>query len=140
MFPQRLSLITIGVQNLELMKDFYTNTLGWEIMNEQGDIVFYKLNGFILSLYPSAELANDIGIENNGGPFKQITLAILLTSEKAVDQLFEDLRKKKVKIVKPPQKAFWGGYSGYIADPENNYWEIAFNPFIRMDDSGNVIA
>ena len=62
MFPQRLSLLTIGVRNLDLMKNFYLNQFGWTLMLEQGDIVFFKLNGFILSLYPSSELAKDIGI------------------------------------------------------------------------------
>ena len=52
--------------------------------------------------------------------------------------LFVELSAKNVTVIKSPEKAFWGGYSGYVADPENNYWEIAFNPFIEMDEAGNI--
>ena len=107
-------------------------------MLEQGDIVFFKLNGFILSLYPSSELAKDIGIEAETGNFKQITTALLLPSIEDVNALFVELSAKNVTVIKSPEKAFWGGYSGYVADPENNYWEIAFNPFIEMDEAGNI--
>lgn len=138
MFPQRLSLLTIGVRNLDLMKNFYLNQFGWTLMLEQGDIVFFKLNGFILSLYPSTELAKDIGIEAEGGNFKQITTALLLPSIDDVNALFAELSAKNVTVIKSPEKVFWGGYSGYVADPENNYWEIAFNPFIEMDEAGNI--
>ena len=140
MFPQRLSLLTIGVRNLELMKNFYINQFGWTLMLEQGDIAFFKLNGFLLSLYPTSELAKDIGIPNDKGNFKQITTALLLPSENEVNALFAELTSKNVTVIKSPEKAFWGGYSGYVADPENNYWEIAYNPFIEMDDKFNIIG
>lgn len=139
MFPQRLSLLTIGVNNFELMKDFYKNQFGWIPMTEQDDIVFFKLNGVLLSLYPIDKLAEDIGIEDGSTGFKKMTIALLMSSEEEVNKLFKYLEAKQVTIIKSPQKAFWGGYSGYIADPENNYWEIAFNPFIKMDDAGNII-
>lgn len=140
MFPQRLSLLTIGVRNLELMKNFYINQFGWTLMLEQGDIAFFKLNGFLLSLYPTSELAKDIGIPNDNGNFKQITTALLLPSENEVNALFAELTSRNVTVIKSPEKAFWGGYSGYVADPENNYWEIAYNPFIEMDDKFNIIG
>lgn len=140
MFPQRLSLLTIGVRNLELMKNFYINQFGWTLMLEQGDIAFFKLNGFLLSLYPASELAKDIGIPNENGNFKQITTALLLPSENEVNALFAELTSRNVTVIKSPEKAFWGGYSGYVADPENNYWEIAYNPFIEMDDNFNIIG
>lgn len=71
---------------------------------------------------------------------KGFTLAINFNSEKEVDQVFEELKKKEVKIVKHPQKVFWGGYSGYVKDVEDNLWEIAFNPFLEMDNQGNVLT
>ncbi|MBL0279489.1 MAG: VOC family protein [Bacteroidetes bacterium] len=106
------------------MKNFYLNQFGWTLMLEQGDIVFFKLNGFILSLYPSSELAKDIGIEAETGNFKQITTALLLPSIEDVNALFVELSAKNVTVIKSPEKAFWGGYSGYVADPENNCWKL----------------
>jgi predicted lactoylglutathione lyase len=135
---QRLSFLTIGVNDLEAMKNFYIEKFGWQPMKDSDGIVFFKLNGFILGLYPAKELAEDIGIAQDGSGFKRITTAINFSSEKEVDDVFTDLSQKGVHIVKPPSKVFWGGYSGYIADIENNYWEFAYNPFMAMDEDGNV--
>ena len=127
---QQLSFITIGVRDLDAMKNWYNTVFGWEPMKQEGDIVFYKMNGLIFALFPFEELAKDIGISSDGSGFKKFTLAINLSSEAAIDSQFEEFRKKGVTIVKSPEKVFWGGYSGYIADPDNNYWEFAFNPFL----------
>lgn len=127
---QQLSFLTIGVRDLDAMKNWYNTIFGWEPMKQEGDIVFYKMNGLIFALFPFEELAKDIGVSSEGNGFKKFTLAINLSSEAAIDNQFEEFRKKGVTIVKPPEKVFWGGYSGYIADPENNYWEFAYNPFL----------
>lgn len=127
---QQLSFITIGVKDLDVMKSWYNHVFGWEPMKHDGNIVFYKMNGLIFALFPFEELAKDIGISPEGSGFKKFTLAINLSSEAAIDSQFEEFRKKGVAIVKSPEKVFWGGYSGYIADPENNYWEFAYNPFL----------
>lgn len=137
---QRLSLITLGVTNLKKMRDFYTNQFGWQPMQETGDIVFFKLNGILLALFPTDELAADAGVPSDGSGFRGITLAHNLNSEEAVDQLFEKLSARGVKVVKRPEKVFWGGYSGYVADPENNLWEIAYNPFLELDTNGNIVG
>lgn len=133
-----MHFLTLGVKDLKKMKSFYTEKFGWKPMLEQGDIVFFKLNGFVLSLFPEKELAKDAGVKNDGKGFKRFTMAVCLRSEKEVDKLFEEVKQKKVKIVKAPHKAFWGGYSGYIEDPEHNLWEIAYNPFLAFDRKGNV--
>lgn len=135
---QQLHFITLGVRDLEKMKDWYKNVFDWTPMKEEKEIVFFKLNGFMLSLFPVHELAKDIGIQDDGKGFKHFTLAINLRSEDEVNATFEELRKKGVTIIKNPEKVFWGGYSGYIADIENNYWEIAYNPFLEFDKDGNV--
>lgn len=135
---QRITFFTIGVSDLEAMKNFYKEKFGWETMKDENGIVFFKLNGFIFGLYPKHELAEDIGIKDNGVGFKQFSMAINLNSEKEVDDLFTDLKKKGVKIIKAPEKVFWGGYRGYVADIENNYWEFAYNPFLKLDEAGNV--
>jgi len=135
---QRLSFLTIGVNDLELMKNFYVEKFGWQPMKDSDGIVFFKLNGFILGLYSANELAADIGIPQDGSGFTRVTMAINFSSEKEIDDVFAELEQKGVRIVKPPAKVFWGGYSGYVADIENNYWEFAFNPFLSMDEDGNV--
>jgi uncharacterized glyoxalase superfamily protein PhnB len=94
------------------------------------NIVFFDLNGIHLSLYNRTALAEDAAVDPAGSGFKGFTLAHNVGSENEVDTLIEDLRNKGVKIVKEPQKVFWGGYSSYVSDPDGNLWEIAFNPFL----------
>ena len=137
---QRLSLITLGVDNLPEMKGFYMNVFGWQPTGHSNEnITFFRLNGFLLSLYPRKKLAEDAGTDPGGSGFKSFTLAYNLESKNAVDELFSHFQSKNVRIIKPPQKVFWGGYSGYISDPENNLWEIAYNPNMKFDGQGNVI-
>lgn len=135
---QRLTFVTIGTQNLDAMKSWYNKIFGWKPMKDSDGIVFYKLNGFIFGLYPANELAEDINIKNDGKGFKRMSFAINLNSEEEVNKTFVDFKKKGVTIIREPEKVFWGGYRGYIADPENNYWEFAYNPFLELDKDGNV--
>ena len=135
---QRLSFLTIGVDDLETMSRFYKEQFGWTPLKEMDGISFFLLNGFILGLFPADELAKDIGIEPGGTGFKRFTLAVNFSSEEEVNQTFEQLKVKGVQIVKSPEKVFWGGYSGYIKDPEDNYWELAFNPFALFDEKMNI--
>lgn len=135
---QRLTFFTFGVHDLEAMKNFYVEKFGWKTLKDENGIVFFRLNGFIFGLYPVDELAEDVGVAQDGKGFKQFSLAINCRSEKEVDDTFAQLKAKGVKIIKAPEKVFWGGYRGYIADIENNYWEIAYNPFLEMDAEGNV--
>jgi uncharacterized protein len=137
---QRLSFITLGVKDLDKLKQFYIEKFGWAPLNDSGGIVFFKLNGFILALFPADELAADAGIAQDGKGFKRFSLSINYKSEKEVDEVFKALKNSGVDIVKAPQKASWGGYSSYVADPEGNLWEIAFNPFLEIDKTGNIIA
>ncbi len=137
---QFLTFLTIGVNDLEKMKTFYTEKFGWTPLKDSDGIVFFKLNGIILGLFPKEELAEDIGIPEDGTGFKRVAFASNYNSEDEVDRAFEELRKKEVKIIREPEKVFWGGYRGYIADIENNYWEIAYNPFLVLDETGNVIT
>jgi len=128
---QRLTIITLGVKDLENSMDFYENKFGWERSDMSNkDIVFYQLNGIYLSLYSSDELAKDASVDSSGNGFKGFTLSYNAMNEKEVDELIQELKNKGVKIIKEPQKVFWGGYSSYIADPDDNLWEIAYNPFL----------
>lgn len=139
---QRLSFLTLGVKNLDQMKRFYRDTFGWTTLKDSDGIVFYKLNGIILGLYPDKELSGDIGIAyiESEHSYKGFTLAINVNSESAVNEIFQELERKGVTIIKQPERVFWGGYRGYIADPEFNYWEIAYNPFLELDHQGNVVS
>lgn len=136
---QRLTIITLGVADLKTACNFYENTFGWQRSGASiGDIAFFQLNGIQLALFPRTELAKDASVPSEGEGFKGFTLAHNVRSEKEVDALIDRLKDKGVKIVKPPQKAEWGGYSSYISDPEGNLWEIAYNPFMKLDSKGNV--
>ncbi|MEM7370556.1 MAG: VOC family protein [Bacteroidota bacterium] len=137
---QRLSIVGLGVQDLPKSKAFYTQTLGWQATSASNDdIVFIQLNGILLSLYPRDKLAEDAEVSPEGSGFTGFSLAHNARSIEEVDAIFADLSQKGVRIVKPPQKVFWGGYSGYIADPDGNLWEIAYNPYMKFDAAGNVL-
>lgn len=135
----RISLITLGVANLDIAVDFYTRVIGWKRYPSPPNIAFFDLNGLIFSLYPHTALADDIGIDSR--PiigYQGFSLAHNLASRQEVDNLFKRLEAAGAGIIKPPEKAFWGGYSGYFADPDGHHWEIAHNPFWRILDDGRI--
>lgn len=134
----RLSFITLGVADLDKSKLFYNDVLGWAPFQDNGGIVMYKLNGMVLSLYPQHELMEDAKIKADGRG-SRFTLAQCMRSPEEVDACFAHLMKHGATITKMPEKVFWGGYSGYFADPDGHLWEIAHNPFLEMDDEGNVL-
>ncbi len=128
---QRITFVTLGVEDLEASVDFYENKFGWkrsEISNDK--LIIYPLDGTHLALYSREELAKDATVEPTGNGFKGFTMSHNVSSEKEVDDLIALLRDRGVHIVKGPQKVFWGGYSSYVADPDENLWEIAYNPFL----------
>ena len=135
----RLSFLTLGVKDIKRMSDFYKEKFGWIPHKEMDDIVFFKMNGFILALYPSDELAKDAQITNTGNGWKQFSLSINFNSTEEVDQEVSRLKNAGVKVLKEPQSVFWGGYNAYIEDPESNLWEFAYNPFLELDVDGNVL-
>lgn len=128
---QRITFLTLGVKDLKVSIDFYENKFGWKRSEASSEnMIVYSLNGVLLSLYPREELAKDANMSSDGEGFRGFTMAYNLNSEQEVDNLFKELKAKNVRIVKAPEKVFWGGYSGYIADPDGNLWEIAYNPFL----------
>ncbi len=134
-----ISFLTLGVSDIERSKRFYSGVLGWKPFQDNGGIVMYKLNGTVLSLYGQHELMVDAQAKDDGKGAR-FTLAQCLRSPEEVDALFADLKKQGVTITKEPAKVFWGGYSGYFADPDGHLWEIAHNPFLEMDTNGNVLG
>ena len=136
---QRLTIITLGVSDLTVSTSFYENHFGWKKMDSSNEhITFFQLNGILLSLYPKEKLAEDATINSAGDGFKSFTLAFNARSRDEVDEIVSKLRNSGVAVIKSPEEVFWGGYSGYIADPDNNLWEIAHNPFLEMDEHGHV--
>ncbi len=131
---QRLTFMTLGVTNLKTSIDFYEKKLGWKRSEMSNDnMIMYQLNGIYIALYSREELAKDVTINSKGDGFKGITFSYNVWSEKEVDDLIKTLKDKGVKVIKEPQKVFWGGYSSYIADPDGNLWEIAYNPYLKKD-------
>ncbi len=136
---QRLSFITIGAKNLNKLKQFYIEKFGWKPISSNAGIAFFKMNGFIFALYPSDDMAAGPGIKQDGAGFKRFSCTIYYPSEKEVDEAFKTLKARGVNIIKSPEKASWGGYIGYVADVEDNIWEIGYNPFVDLDKDGNTI-
>jgi catechol 2,3-dioxygenase-like lactoylglutathione lyase family enzyme len=133
----RINVITLGVEDLQRSLDFYKGGLGWRA-KVQGDIAFFQLNGVLLALYPKERLAKDAEVSPQGHGFRGITLAYNCRDEGEVDSVLSLVKSIGVNIVKPAQKTFWGGYSGYFFDPDGHLWEVAHNPFWELDPEGNV--
>lgn len=136
---QRISVLTIGADNLEAMKSFYGQVLGWKAVAENKDIVFYKLNGFLLSICDRKMLADFIGVGDEGQGFRSVTLGYNVNTKEEVLKLYEQL-KDKVKILKEPAEAPFGGLFFYFIDIEGNIMEIAQNPFVTLDEDNNAIG
>ncbi len=135
---QHVHIVTLGVKDLETSKNFYEQTLGWKISRPQEGIAFFQVGGILLALYPREELAADAMVTSDGSGFSGMTLAYNAASETEVDEIIHDLKAKGVRILKEPQKVFWGGYSSYFADPDDFCWEVAYNPFFAFDENGSV--
>jgi catechol 2,3-dioxygenase-like lactoylglutathione lyase family enzyme len=129
----------LGVRDLVTSKKFYTEVLNWKPSSDGSeDVAFFQAGGIVLSLFSREELAKDAMIPSEGSGFAGFTLAYNTQSEAEVDEIIRDLKSKGVKILKEPQKVFWGGYNAYFADPDGYCWEVAYNPFFPFDENGNL--
>jgi uncharacterized protein len=135
-----ISIITLGVEDLERSRQFYEEGLGLPVSSDSGgDIVFFSLPGTILALFPYDELAEETGLPaNRGVGFGGITLAQNLTSKEAVDQMMARAEAAGARILTPPVDRFWGGYSGYFADPDGYPWEVAWGPDFEYNEDGTL--
>jgi catechol 2,3-dioxygenase-like lactoylglutathione lyase family enzyme len=130
----RISIITLGVEDLRRATEFYRSGLGLPLRKESDqNISFFDMGHVWLALFPRASLAEDAQVPADGNGFRSFTLAHNLRSPEEVDQVFDQAVKAGAKAVKSPQKVFWGGYSGYFADPDGFLWELAHNPFIWVE-------
>ena len=136
---QQLNLITLGVEDINRAVRFYENGLGWKRSAvSMDDLAVFSLGGLALALYPRHLLAEDALVEDTPTGFSGITLSYNTRSEEEVDQVLDKVKKVGARIIKPGQKVFWGGYSGYFKDPDGHLFEVAYNPFWEMDDGGNL--
>ena len=125
-----ITIITLGVADLQRSIDFYQKGLGLPRKDESDSIAFFEMDGTMLALYPRDELAEDITISPEGTGFQGFTLAHNVASPEEVDLTLAEAVAAGAELVKPGQEAFWGGYSGYFKDPDGFYWEVAHNPFL----------
>lgn len=137
MTPQRVTLITLGVDDLERAKTFYAN-LGWQPAQAQEGVVFYQMNGAVLGLFGRAALAKDQGRPGADLGTGAMTLAQNFSTEAEVDDAYKTALKAGATGLKLPEKVFWGGYSGYFADPDGHVWEVAMNPFWPLAEDGSL--
>ena len=136
---QHLHLVTLGVRDYETSRKFYTEILGWKASSSSNeDVTFLQAGGVVLSIFQREKLAEDALVDPEGTGFAGFTLAYNAQSEAEVDEIITSLKAKGVKILKEPQKVFWGGYNSYFADPDGNCWEVAYNPFFPFDENGNL--
>ncbi|MGI9520703.1 MAG: VOC family protein [Hyphomicrobiaceae bacterium] len=139
MFPQRLTLVTLGVADLDRSRQFY-RALGFTESGFASDsVAFFDMNGVVFGLYGRDALADDANVDGEGQGFRSVSLAINLEEEAAVDQALSHAEACGAKITKPAQKVFWGGYSGYFSDPDGHLWEIAYNPGFPLDKDGRMM-
>lgn len=134
---QRISLITLGVDDLARARRFYEEGLGWVPKATPDGVVFYQLAGIALALFGRADLAKDAHHPVDG-KFSGITIAINQRSEADVDAVLAQAEAAGATILKPAEKVFWGGYSGYFADPDGHVWEVALNPEWTINDDGTL--
>jgi catechol 2,3-dioxygenase-like lactoylglutathione lyase family enzyme len=139
----RISLITLGVQDLDRSLRFYRDGLGLPTTwgTDKG-IVFFQTNGVCLALYPYEELAKDVAEEFlvERSKFTGITLAHNVRQRVDVDRILKLAAEAGAKIEKPAQNTSWGGYSGYFSDPDGYLWEVAWGAFEIRDDGSLVIT
>ena len=134
---QRVSLITLGVRDLERSRAFY-EALGWRTRAEPGaDVVFFQSGGMVVALWDRARLAEDSGVEDSPG-WGGMTLAHNVGSPADVDAVVAEARAAGATIVREPGATFWGGYSAAFADPDGHPWEIAHNPHWTLRDDGSI--
>ena len=130
----RISLITLGVGDLDRSVYFYRDGLGLPLWGSyELGIAFFTLQGTWLALYPREALAGDANVPAEGGGFSGVTLAHNVASRERVDAVLTEAEAAGARIVKPAWEAFWGGYSGYFADPDGHLWEVAWNPYLPLE-------
>ncbi len=137
MTPQRVTLITLGVRDLPRSRAFY-EAMGWRPTRPQDGVVFYQMHGAVLALFGLSDLAEDQGRAGAALGTGAMTLAQNFATEAEVDAAYAAALRAGASGLKAPRKVFWGGYSGYYADPDGHVWEVAMNPFWPLSADGSL--
>lgn len=137
MIPNRITLITLSVADLARARAYY-EALGWQLESAQEAVAFYDMGGMKFGLYARAKLAEDLGREVADLGTGAMTLAQNFATEAEVDAAYEAALAAGATPCKRPEKVFWGGYSGTLADPDGHVWEYAMNPFWSLDADGHL--
>jgi predicted lactoylglutathione lyase len=135
---QRVSLVTLGVEDLDRATTFYA-ALGWHRHSGSvdGEVAFYQAGGMVVALWSRSLLAADTGVVDNGG-WGGVTLAHNVRANDEVDDVIARARAAGARIAREPAPAFWGGYAGVFVDPDGHPWEVAVNPSWGLSDTGDV--
>lgn len=130
----KISLITLGVGDMDRAVRFYRDGLGFPMHNfkDGDDFAMFRLEGTWLALFPLEALAQDARAGAPGAGFRGVSLARNEPSPEAVDAAFAEAIRAGATSLKSPEKTFWGGYAGDFADPDGHVWEVAFNPFTDL--------
>ena len=135
----RLSLVTLGVADVARARAFY-EALGYSASSDSNpSVTFFDAGGVVLALFGRAALAEDAHVSNTAAGFSGVTLAHNVRSDAEVDKVLADAVHAGATLLKPGQKVFWGGYSGYFSDPDGHLWEVAHNPFWPLGEDGHVL-
>jgi catechol 2,3-dioxygenase-like lactoylglutathione lyase family enzyme len=123
---QHLSIVTLGVRDLDRAKRFYRDGLGWTVTAEEGEWIAFKFGdgSSALALYPWDGLAEDAGLPADANGFRGVTLAYGVGSEQRVDEVLAEAVAAGARLVKSARSTPWGGYNGYFADPDGHLWEV----------------
>ncbi len=135
---QRLSIVTLGVADVAVSRKFYEQ-LGWKasfVGDEQ--IAFFQAGGIVFSLYSLEEMARETGLAGDGGGRSSVALAHNVRHKEDVDTVLAEAEQAGATLLKPAEEKFWGGYSGFFADPEGYAWEVAWNPGFELREDGSL--
>lgn len=137
---QRMTMVTLGVENLADSTAFYTAVLGTKPNTQFDGVTFVELPGTWLGLYPIEKLAEDISanLSAKRGGFTGFSLAYNAASKNDVLAVFERVKAAGAKIIKPPEDVFWGGFSGYFEDLDGYYWEVVWGPMFEFNADGSL--
>ncbi len=134
----RLSFVTLGVADVAASRAFYERLGFTASPASQDGVAFFDAGGVVLSVFARSALADDSHLPDSRPGFSGIALAHNVASETTVDAVLSEAVAAGATLLKAGQKAFWGGYSGYFADPDGHLWEVAYNPFMPLDAEGRV--
>ncbi|MEZ5945752.1 MAG: VOC family protein [Hyphomonas sp.] len=136
--PIHITLVTLGVADVQASAAFYEAMGLKRSAASQEAVVFFDMGGVALGLFGRDALAADADVPADGEGFRAVTLAWNQPGEAAVDEAIQRAVDAGGRLVKSAHKVFWGGYSGYFADPDGHLWEVAYNPFLPLREDGSM--